>query len=59
MLYKLAATCDVFLTNKLPGVLKRLQIDVDDLRAHNPKIIYVRGTALGTRGPDAEPVATT
>src|SRR5690606_14797605 len=44
VLYKLAATCDVFLTNKLPVVLAKLKIDVADIRAHNPKIIYVRGT---------------
>ena len=54
VLYKLAATCDVFLTNKLPSVLTKLRIDVDDIRAHNPDIIYVSGTGQGERGPDAE-----
>ena len=54
VLYKLAETCDVFLTNKLPNVLKDLKVDVDDLRKHNPKIIYARGTAFGPRGPDAD-----
>ncbi|MCU1484151.1 MAG: L-carnitine dehydratase/bile acid-inducible protein [Actinomycetia bacterium] len=54
ILYKLAATCDVFLTNKLPGVRAKLHIDVDDIRAHNPDIIYVRGTGYGERGPDAD-----
>ena len=29
-------------------------IDVDDVRAHNPNIIYVRGTGQGERGPDAD-----
>ena len=29
-------------------------IDVDDIRAHNPHIIYVRGTGQGERGPDAD-----
>ena len=29
VLYKLAATCDVFLTNKLPSVRQKLKIDVD------------------------------
>jgi crotonobetainyl-CoA:carnitine CoA-transferase CaiB-like acyl-CoA transferase len=53
LLYKLAATCDVFLTNKLPHVRAKLSIDVDDIRAHNPGIIYVRGTGQGERGPDA------
>jgi crotonobetainyl-CoA:carnitine CoA-transferase CaiB-like acyl-CoA transferase len=54
ILYRLAATCDVFLTNKMPSVRKKLRIDVDDLRAHNPSIIYVRGTGQGELGPDAD-----
>jgi crotonobetainyl-CoA:carnitine CoA-transferase CaiB-like acyl-CoA transferase len=54
ILYKLAATCDVFLTNKLPQVRTKLKIDLEDIRAHNPDIIYVRGTGQGERGPDAE-----
>jgi crotonobetainyl-CoA:carnitine CoA-transferase CaiB-like acyl-CoA transferase len=52
--YKLAAVSDVFLTNKLASVRKKLKIDVDDIRAHNPRIIYVRGSGQGERGPDAD-----
>ena len=48
ILYQLAATCDVFLTNKMAGVRERLHIEVDDIRAHNPNIIYVRGTGTAT-----------
>jgi crotonobetainyl-CoA:carnitine CoA-transferase CaiB-like acyl-CoA transferase len=54
ILYRLAATCDVFLTNKLPSVRAKLKIDVEDIRAANPQIIYVRGTGQGDRGPDAD-----
>src|SRR5215813_583683 len=54
VLGKLAATSDVFLTNKLPSVRTKLAIDVDDIRAHNPSIIYVRGTGQGERGPGAD-----
>ena len=54
ILYKLAGTSDVFLTNKLPSVRQKLHVDVDDIRAHNPKIIYVRGTGQGDRGADAD-----
>ncbi|HEY8057875.1 MAG TPA: CoA transferase [Acidimicrobiales bacterium] len=54
ILGRLAATCDVFLTNKLPSVRTKLKVDVDDIRAHNPNIIYVRGTGQGERGPDAD-----
>jgi crotonobetainyl-CoA:carnitine CoA-transferase CaiB-like acyl-CoA transferase len=54
ILYRLAATCDVFLTNKLPRVRTKLKIDVEDIRAHNPDIVYVRGTGQGSDGPDAD-----
>jgi crotonobetainyl-CoA:carnitine CoA-transferase CaiB-like acyl-CoA transferase len=52
ILYKLAATCDVFLTNKLPAVAAKLKVEVEDIRAHNPNIIYARGTGYGPVGPD-------
>jgi crotonobetainyl-CoA:carnitine CoA-transferase CaiB-like acyl-CoA transferase len=54
VLEALARTSDVFLTNKLPGVLAKLRIDVADIRAVNPRIIYVRGTSFGARGPDKD-----
>lgn len=54
LVYRLAASADVFLTNKTPPVLRKLKIDVEDIRRHNPKIIYTRGTAFGTRGPDGD-----
>ncbi len=54
ILHKLVATADVFLTNKLPGVRKKLKIGVEEVRAHNSGIIYVRGTGQGERGPDAD-----
>lgn len=54
ILAKLIATSDVFLTNKLPSVRTKLHVDVDDVRAHNPIIVYVRGTGQGERGPDAD-----
>ena len=54
ILHKLIATSDVFLTNKLPSVRTKLKIGLDEVRAHNDKIIYVRGTGQGERGPDAD-----
>jgi crotonobetainyl-CoA:carnitine CoA-transferase CaiB-like acyl-CoA transferase len=54
ILYRLAAGADVFLTNKLPRVRAKLKIDVGDIRAHRPDIVYVRGTGQGTRGPHAD-----
>jgi crotonobetainyl-CoA:carnitine CoA-transferase CaiB-like acyl-CoA transferase len=54
VLHRLVATADVFLTNFLPPARRRLKIDVDDIRAINPRIVYVRGHGQGARGPDAE-----
>jgi crotonobetainyl-CoA:carnitine CoA-transferase CaiB-like acyl-CoA transferase len=54
LLYEIAKTSDVFLTNVLPGSRKRLGIDVDDIRGVNPDIIYARGTAHGERGPESQ-----
>jgi crotonobetainyl-CoA:carnitine CoA-transferase CaiB-like acyl-CoA transferase len=52
LLLELARSADVFLTNFLPGSRQKLGIDVDDIRAVNPKIIYARGTAHGEKGPE-------
>lgn len=54
LLYRLAAECDVFLTNFRPQALRKLGITCADIRQHNPKIIYASGTGYGARGPDAE-----
>lgn len=54
VLYELVGKADVFLTSFLPGPRGRLGIDVDDIRAVNPTIIYARGSALGPRGAEAD-----
>ncbi|HWE53899.1 MAG TPA: CaiB/BaiF CoA-transferase family protein [Acidimicrobiales bacterium] len=54
VLYKIAATSDVFLTSFLPSVRQKLQIDVEHIRAINPDIIYVRGSGQGALGPEAD-----
>ncbi len=51
---ELAKTCNVFLTSYLPSRRERLGIDVDDIRAVNPQIIYVRGSGHGPKGPDSD-----
>ncbi|MDG4669124.1 CoA transferase [Mycobacterium sp. 236(2023)] len=53
LLMEIARSSDVFLTNFLPDARKKLRIDVDDVRAENPDIIYARGSAYGPLGPDA------
>src|SRR6516162_5260518 len=53
VLYELARRSDVFLTSFLPDARQKFGIDVDDIRAVNPSIIYARGSALGPRGAEA------
>jgi crotonobetainyl-CoA:carnitine CoA-transferase CaiB-like acyl-CoA transferase len=53
-LLKLVETADVFLTNYLPPIRRKLRIDTDDIRARNPNIIIARGSGAGPKGPDAE-----
>ncbi|WP_261559046.1 CaiB/BaiF CoA transferase family protein [Frankia tisae] len=45
---------DVFITSFMPSARERLGIDVDQVRARNPRIIYGRGTGQGPVGPDAD-----
>jgi crotonobetainyl-CoA:carnitine CoA-transferase CaiB-like acyl-CoA transferase len=54
VLYELAATADVFLTNYLPQVRQKNKFDVEHIRAVKPDIIYARGSALGNKGPERE-----
>jgi crotonobetainyl-CoA:carnitine CoA-transferase CaiB-like acyl-CoA transferase len=54
VLLKLCENADVFLTNYLPQVRRKLGIDVADIRAANPDIIIARGSGQGPKGPDAE-----
>ncbi|MEZ5245667.1 MAG: CoA transferase [Acidimicrobiales bacterium] len=51
---KLIETADVFLTNYLPPIRRKLRVDTDDIRARNPNIIIARGSGQGPQGPDAE-----
>jgi crotonobetainyl-CoA:carnitine CoA-transferase CaiB-like acyl-CoA transferase len=54
VLERLVRWADVFITNQLPGVRRRLGIEPADLWAVNPRLIYARGHGQGTKGPDAE-----
>jgi crotonobetainyl-CoA:carnitine CoA-transferase CaiB-like acyl-CoA transferase len=54
LLMRLIESADVFLTNLLPDSRQRMGIDVEHVRARNPKIIYARGHGYGTKGEMAE-----
>lgn len=52
--YRLVGRADVFLTNYLAPVRRKLQVDVDDLVKVNPRLVYARGSGLGPRGEEAD-----
>lgn len=45
---KLAAQADVIVENFRPGLMKRLGLDYDTLRAENPRLIYASISGFGT-----------
>ena len=51
---RLVATTDVLVENFRPGVMKRLKLDHESLRAINPRLIYCSISGYGQTGPSAE-----
>lgn len=51
LLLRLAASVDVVLENFRPGVMTRLGLDYDSVRATNPTVIYASITGYGGTGP--------
>ena len=54
VIYRLVESADVFLTNFRPRACAKLGLEYDDLRPHNPKLIYARASGFGEKGPDNE-----
>jgi crotonobetainyl-CoA:carnitine CoA-transferase CaiB-like acyl-CoA transferase len=54
LLYEIAKTSDVFLTNYLPSVRQKNKFDVEHIRAATPNIIYARGSAYGDKGQERD-----
>jgi crotonobetainyl-CoA:carnitine CoA-transferase CaiB-like acyl-CoA transferase len=48
---ELAARADVFIQNFRPGVVERLGVGAEALRAANPELIYVSINGFGSTGP--------
>ena len=53
ILAQLAAGADIVVQNFRPGVVERLGIGYDDIRAVNPRIVYVSLSGFGPTGPYA------
>jgi crotonobetainyl-CoA:carnitine CoA-transferase CaiB-like acyl-CoA transferase len=54
VLHQLVLGADIFITNHLPRVQRRLGTSPSEIFAINPKVVYARGSGQGQRGPDAE-----
>lgn len=48
---RLVATADVVVENFRPGVMQRLGVGFDALRAHNPRLVYCAISGFGQDGP--------
>ena len=53
LLLKLCEDADVFLTSYLPDTRRKLRIDIDDVKAANPSIVYACGSGTGPLGDEA------
>lgn len=51
LLKRLVATADVVVQNFRPGVVERLGIGYDDLKAVNPRLVYLSISGFGEKGP--------
>jgi crotonobetainyl-CoA:carnitine CoA-transferase CaiB-like acyl-CoA transferase len=54
LVYRLAASADVFLTNMRPFEIERYGMDYATLKARNPGLIYGALTGLGKEGPEKD-----
>ena len=54
ILEDLLREADVFITNFLPDVQRRLHIRPEDIRAINPRVVCGRGSGYGPRGEEAD-----
>jgi CoA:oxalate CoA-transferase len=57
LVHRLVAETDILVENFRPGVMDRLGLGYDALRAINPRLIYCSISGYGQTGPDAERAA--
>ena len=54
IVHRLARHADVVMENMRPGVVERLGVDYETLRAINPRLVYSTVTAFGSDGPNKD-----
>ena len=54
ILYQLVARADIFGQNFRPGAAEKNGFSYDELRKHNPKLVYVSSSGYGPKGPHAD-----
>ena len=53
-LHRLAARCDVFITNQPYASREAMRLTYEDLKPRNPRMVYASLTAYGEHGPERE-----
>ncbi len=51
---QLVKEADILVQNFTPGTMEKLGLGYEEVKAHNPRIIYVAGSGFGQYGPYAE-----
>jgi len=52
VVWDLALKADVLLENNRPGAMQKLGLGAEELKKHNPKLVYVSVSGFGQTGPD-------
>src|SRR5690606_27858571 len=54
LVQRIAANCDIFITNLLPARARKYGLDFDSLKSLSPSVVYAWLTGYGSTGPEAD-----